>query len=45
MYDKLVTKVNDIATSGFVVKAKYDADKLKLGKKNPYTSRLVKKIA
>ena len=27
VYDKLVTKVNDIDTSGFVLKTKYDTDK------------------
>ena len=27
MYDKLVAKVNDIDTSGFVLKTKYDTDK------------------
>ena len=27
VYDKLVTKVNNIDTSGFVLKTKYDADK------------------
>ena len=26
MYDKLVTKVNNIDTSGFVLKTKYDTD-------------------
>ena len=43
MYDKLVTKVNNIYTSGFVLKTKYDADKLKLEKKIPDTSNFVKK--
>ena len=27
VYDKLVGKVNNIDTSGFVLKAKYDTDK------------------
>ena len=27
VYDKLVTKVNNIDTSGFILKTKYDADK------------------
>ena len=27
MYDKLVAKVNNFATSGFVLKTKYDTDK------------------
>ena len=30
MYDKLVTKVNNIDTSGFVLKTKYDTDKSEL---------------
>ena len=33
MYDKLVAKVNNIDTSGFVLKTKYDADKTELEKK------------
>ena len=41
MYDKLVTKVNAIVTSGFVLKTKYDTDKLVLEKK---ISGAVKKI-
>ena len=36
-------KVNNIDTSGFVFKAKYDADNTELEKKIPNTSRLVKK--
>ena len=32
MYDKLVTKVNNIDTSGFVLKTKYDTDKSDLKK-------------
>ena len=43
MYDKLVTKVNNIDTSGFALKTKYDTDKLNLEKKIPDTSGLVKK--
>ena len=50
MYDKLVTKVNNIDTSGFVLKTKYDTDKSELEKKNkdsekkiPDTRGLVKK--
>ena len=43
VYDKLVTKVNNIDTSGFVLKTKYDADKLELEKKTPDVSNLVKK--
>ena len=42
-YDKLVTKVNNIDTSTFVLKAKYDADKIELKKKIPDTSIFVKK--
>ena len=33
MYDKLVAKVNCIATSGFVLKTKYGTDKSDLEKK------------
>ena len=43
VYDKLVAKVNNIDTSTFVLKTKYDTDKTKLEKKIPDTSRLVKK--
>ena len=50
MYDKLVTKVNDIDTSEFVFKTKCDTYKSNLekkvsdtGKKKSDTSRLVKK--
>ena len=42
-YDKLVTKVNNIDTSGFFLKAKYDTDKLELEKKILNTNNLVKK--
>ena len=41
--DKLVTKVNNIDTSGFVLKTKYDTDKSELVNKIPDTSGLVKK--
>ena len=44
VYDKLVNKVNNTDTSGFVLKTKYDADKLELEKKIPVTSGLVKKL-
>ena len=37
MYDKLIAKVNDIDTSGFVLKTKYDGDKTDLEKKIPDT--------
>ena len=33
VYDKLVSKVNNIDTSGFAFKTKYDTDKLNLEKK------------
>ena len=36
MYDKLVTKVNNIDTSGFVLKTKYHTDKSDLEKKISY---------
>ena len=44
VYDKLVNKVNNTDTIGFVLKTKYDADKLELEKKIPVTSGLVKKL-
>ena len=43
MYDKSVAKINNIDTSGFVLKTKYDSDKAKPEKKIPDTSKLVKK--
>ena len=43
VYDKLVAKVNNIDTSDFVLKTKYQTDKTELGKKIPDTSGLVKK--
>ena len=42
-YDKLVEKVSNIDTSGFVLKTKYGADKSELENKIPDTSGLVKK--
>ena len=42
-YNKLVNKVNNIDTSGFILKTKYDVDKLEIEKKIPDTSNLVKK--
>ena len=39
----LVTKVNNIDVSGFVLKTKYDIDKSELENKIPDTSGLVKK--
>ena len=44
VYDKLVAKINNIDTSDFVLKTKYDTDKTELEKKIPDTSGLVKKI-
>ena len=43
VYDKLIAKVNNIDTSGFVLKTKYDTNKSELGNKIPDTSGLVKK--
>ena len=43
VYDKLVAKVNNMDTSGFVLKTKYDTDKSDLQKKLRDTSGLVKK--
>ena len=42
-YNKLVTKIDNIDTSRFVLKTKYDADKSELEDKIPDTSCLVKK--
>ena len=42
VYDKLVTKVNNINTSGFVLRTKYDTDKSELESKIPDTNGLVK---
>ena len=44
VYDKLVAKVNNIDTSRFVLKTKYDTDKSELENKIPDTSGLAKKI-
>ena len=43
MYEKLVAQVNGIDTSRFVLKTKYDIDKIELENKIPDTSGLVKK--
>ena len=40
VYDKLVTRVNNIDTSGFVLKTKYDTDKSELENKIPDVSGL-----
>ena len=42
-YDKLVAKVYNIDTSGFVLQTKYDTDKLELENKFPDVSNLAKK--
>ena len=44
VYNKLVTNVNNIDTSGFILKTKYDTDKSELENKIPDASGLVKKI-
>ena len=41
--NKLVAKVNSIDTNAFVLKTKYDTEKLEIEKKIPDTSGLVKK--
>ena len=43
MYDKLVAKVNNIDTSDFVLKTKYQTDKAELEKKIPDVTDFVKK--
>ena len=44
VYDKLVTKVNNIDTSDFVLKTKYQTDRTELEKKkNPNVTDFVKK--
>ena len=43
VYDKVVAKVNNIDTSGFVLKTKYNTDKTESEKKIPDVSNLVKK--
>ena len=42
-YDKLVAKVNNIDTSDFVLKTKYQTDKTELEKNNPNVTHFVKK--
>ena len=44
VYNKLVAKVNNIDTSDFVLKAKYNTDKTELENKIPDTFGLVKKL-
>ena len=43
VYDKLVAKVDNIDTSDFVLKTKYNTDKTELENKIPDTSGFVKK--
>ena len=43
MYDKLVAKVNNIDTSDFVLRTKYNTDKTELEKKIPDVTDFVKK--
>ena len=43
MYDKLVAKANNIGTSGFVLKTKYNADKSDLEKNYIILVNLLKK--
>ena len=43
VYDKLVAKVNDIDTSKFILKTKYDTDKSELENKIPDASGLIEK--
>ena len=42
VYDKLVTKVNNIDTNNFVLKTKYDTDKTDLENKIPNVTNFVK---
>ena len=43
VYDKLAAKVNNIDTSDFVLKTKYQTDKTELEKKIPDVTDFVKK--
>ena len=43
MYDQLVAKVNNVYTSDFALKTKYQTDKTELENKIPDVSNLVKK--
>ena len=45
MYDKLLAKVNNIDTSDFVLKAKYNADKTELENKIPDVTSLATETA
>ena len=44
MYDKLAAKVNNIDTNDFVLKTKYDTDKIELENKIPNVTDFVKKV-
>ena len=44
VYNKLIAKVDNIGTSDFVLKTKYDSDKTELENKIPDTSGLIKKV-
>ena len=43
VYNKLVAKVDNLDTSDFVLKTKYNTDKIELENKIPDTTGLVKK--
>ena len=43
VYDKLVAKIDNIDTSGFVLKTKYDADQSELENKIPDVTNFVRK--
>ena len=43
MYDKLAAKVNNVDTSDFVLKTKYQTDKTELERKIPDVTDFVKK--
>ena len=43
MYDKLAAKLSNIDTSAFVLKTKYQTEKIELEKKNPDVIDFVKK--
>ena len=42
--DKLISKVNNIDSSGFVLKTKYNTDKTELEKKIPNMTDFIKKV-
>ena len=44
MYDKLAAKMNNIDTSDFVLKTKYQIDKTELEKKIPDVTDFIKQI-